>query len=77
MRLDERPVVIAALGALFIASSGVLVRLAASAPVTVAFYRCLYALPILGLVTYLEKRRFGALPQRTRNLAWVAGVFFA
>lgn len=75
--VGERPVVTAALGALCIASSGVLVRLAASSPVTVAFYRCLYALPVLGAVTYLEKRRFGALPQRTRNLAWIAGVFFA
>lgn len=75
--VGERPVVVAALGAMCIASSGVLVRLADSSPVTVAFYRCLYALPVLGLVTYLEKRRFGPLPQRTRNLAWVAGVFFA
>lgn len=77
MDLADRPVVVAALGAMCIASSGVLVRLASSSPVTVAFYRCLYALPLLGLVTYLEKRRFGPLPQRTRNLAWVAGVFFA
>lgn len=77
MQLGDRPVAIAALGAMFIASSGVLVRLASSSPVTVAFYRCVYALPLLGLVTYLEKRRFGGLPQRTRNLAWVAGIFFA
>lgn len=76
LAVGERPVVVAALGAMFIASSGVLVRLASSAPVTVAFYRCLYALPLLGLVAYLEKRRFGPLPQRTRNLAWIAGVFF-
>jgi drug/metabolite transporter (DMT)-like permease len=73
----ERPLVTAALGAMCIASSGVLVRLSDSSPVTVAVYRCLYALPVLGAVTYLETRRFGALPQRTRNLAWVAGVFFA
>lgn len=75
--VGDRPIVTAALGAACIASSGVLVRLASSSPVTVAFYRCLYALPLLGLVTYLETRRFGPLPQRTRNLAWVAGVFFA
>ena len=77
MDIGERPIATAAAGALFIASSGVLVRLASSSPVTVAFYRCVYALPVLGLVTYLEKRRFGGLPQRTRNLAWIAGVFFA
>lgn len=76
LAVGERPVVTAALGAMCIASSGVLVRLASSSPVTVAFYRCLYALPVLAAVTYVEKKRFGALPQRTRNLAWVAGVFF-
>jgi drug/metabolite transporter (DMT)-like permease len=60
-----------------IASSGVLVRLAATTPVTVAFYRCLFALPVLGLISYIERRRFGALPLRSRQLAWVAGAFFA
>ena len=62
---------------MFIASSGVLVRLADTTPVTVAFLRCLYALPLLGLLTYLEKRRLGPLPERTQHLAWVAGLFFA
>ncbi|HEV2755182.1 MAG TPA: DMT family transporter [Actinomycetota bacterium] len=75
--LADRPLATAALGAVCIASSGVLVRLASSSPVTVAIYRCLYALPVLGAITYLETRRFGVLPQRTRNLAWVAGMFFA
>lgn len=73
----ERPLLTAAAGALFIASSGVLVRLAATTPVTVAVYRCLYALPLLALITSLERRRLGALPSRSRNLAWLAGVFFA
>jgi drug/metabolite transporter (DMT)-like permease len=75
--LADRPLATAALGALCIASSGVLVRLSDSSSVTVAVYRCLYALPVLGAVTYLETRRLGTLPQRTRNLAWIAGVFFA
>lgn len=75
--LADRPLATAALGALCIASSGVLVRLSESSPVTVAVYRCLYALPVLGAITVLETRRFGVLPQRTRNLAWVAGIFFA
>jgi drug/metabolite transporter (DMT)-like permease len=60
-----------------IATSGVLVRLSGSEPVTVAVYRCLYALPALGLITYLEERRLGPLAPRARSLAWVAGVFFA
>lgn len=76
-RLTDHPLLTAALGAMCIASSGVLVRLADSSPVTVAVYRCAYALPVLGVITYLETRRFGALPQRTRNLAWIAGIFFA
>jgi drug/metabolite transporter (DMT)-like permease len=71
------PVTTVALGAMCIASSGVLVRLAATTPVTVAVYRCLFALPLLGLITFLEARRFGSLPVRSRNLAWVAGIFFA
>lgn len=75
--LTDRPLATAALGALCIASSGVLVRLAATTPVTVAVYRCLYALPVLGLITLLESRRGGPLPARVRTLAWVAGVFFA
>ncbi|MEA2446739.1 MAG: hypothetical protein QOK47_376 [Actinomycetota bacterium] len=73
----DKPLLTAALGAMCIASSGVLVRLAATTPVTVAFYRCLFALPVLGLIAYIERRRFGALPLRSRQLAWVAGAFFA
>jgi drug/metabolite transporter (DMT)-like permease len=60
-----------------IASSGVLVRLADSSPETVAIFRCLFALPILGAITYLENKRSGPLPARDRNLAWLAGLFFS
>lgn len=67
----------AAAGAACIATSGVLVRLSDTTPVTVAVYRCAYALPFLALVTMVERRRFGELPPRARRLAWVAGVFFA
>ncbi|MDQ3955174.1 MAG: DMT family transporter, partial [Actinomycetota bacterium] len=71
------PLWTAAAGAACIATSGVLVRLAETTPVTVAVYRCAYALPFLALVTIVERRRFGELPSRARRLAWVAGVFFA
>jgi drug/metabolite transporter (DMT)-like permease len=74
--MGERPLFTAVLGATCIASSGVLVRLSAATPVTVAVYRCLYALPILGLITFLEQKRLGPLSARARNLAWVAGFFF-
>lgn len=73
----QHPLATVALGAMCIASSGVLVRLAETTPVTVAVYRCLYALPFLLAVTLLERRRFGGLPPRTLRLAWIAGVFFA
>ncbi|MGH2808578.1 MAG: DMT family transporter [Actinomycetota bacterium] len=76
-RMRDLPLLTAAAGAACIATSGVLVRLAETSSVTVAFYRCLYALPLLALITLSERRRYGALPVRTRNLAWIAGVFFA
>lgn len=73
----DRPIFVAALGAVFIASSGVLVRLADASPVTVAVYRCLYALPVLFLLTLREQKQLGSLAARSQRLAWVAGIFFA
>lgn len=77
MRLRDNALVTAAAGAMCIATSGVLVRLADTEPVTVAVYRCLYALPLLALLTHVERRRFGSLAPRSTSLAWIAGVFFA
>jgi drug/metabolite transporter (DMT)-like permease len=37
----------------------------------------LFGLPLLGLVAYAERRRYGPLPMRAVRLAAVAGVFFA
>jgi drug/metabolite transporter (DMT)-like permease len=73
----RNPVVVTALGAMCIASSGILVRLADTGPVTVAFFRCLYALPVLGVIALIENRRFGPLPSKALRLSWIAGVFFA
>jgi drug/metabolite transporter (DMT)-like permease len=75
--LRERPLLTAVAGAMCIATSGILVRLADTTTVTVAVYRCLYALPFLGVIAWKERRRLEGLPLRTRKLAWVAGVFFA
>lgn len=75
--LGRRPLLTAALGAACIASSGVLVRLSEASPVTVALFRCLYALPVLGAITLFEQKRFGPLPVRARNLGWIAGFFFS
>jgi drug/metabolite transporter (DMT)-like permease len=65
------------LGALVIAFSGILVRLADVSPSTAALFRCAYALPVLALLAWLERRRFGDRSWRDRGLAWTAGLFFA
>ena len=65
------------MGALVIAFSAILVRLADVSPSTAAFFRCLYALPLLGLIAWHERRRSGTRSWRQRELAWAAGLFFA
>ncbi|MGH2654308.1 MAG: DMT family transporter [Actinomycetota bacterium] len=75
--LSGRPTLAAVAGALCIAFSGILVRLADVSPDTAAVFRCLYALPVLGLLAARERRRFGPRSHRERILAVVAGAFFA
>ncbi|MGH2744404.1 MAG: DMT family transporter [Thermoleophilaceae bacterium] len=77
LALRRRPVLAGALGALVIAFSGILVRLAEVTPVTAAFFRCAYALPVLGLLAWIERRRYGPRPHRERLLTLGAGVLFA
>lgn len=77
MALTDRPTLAAAAGAACIASSATLVRLADVEPATAATFRCLYALPVLGLLLLREDRRYGTRPSRERWLAAAAGVFFA
>jgi drug/metabolite transporter (DMT)-like permease len=74
----EREVRICALiGAVTIAFSGIFVRLSHASPSTAAIFRCLYALPILGLFVWWENRRFGRRTWADRRLAIAAGFFFA
>ena len=75
--LAERPVLTAVLGALVIAGSAVLVRLADVPPSTAAFFRCAYALPPLAILASYERRRYGPRAAGSSRLAWIAGVFFA
>ena len=75
--LSGRPTLAAVAGALCIAFSGILVRLADVSPDTAAVFRCLYALPVLGVLAVRERRRFGPRTPRERTLAIVAGAFFA
>jgi drug/metabolite transporter (DMT)-like permease len=74
---DQRPLGFAAAGALVIAFSAILVRLAEVSPSTAAVFRCAYALPLLGLLAYRERQLYGPRPARERQIALVAGVFFA
>ena len=75
--LGRNPVLTAVLGACTIAFSAVLVRLAEVTPETAAVFRCAYALPFLGALAWLERRRFGERPRRERVLGGVAGLLFA
>jgi drug/metabolite transporter (DMT)-like permease len=75
--LAERPVVAMLLGALVIAFSAPLVRLADVSPSTAAVFRCAYALPLLALLAARERRRHGARGERERRWAFLAGVFLA
>ncbi|MGH2427493.1 MAG: DMT family transporter [Candidatus Limnocylindria bacterium] len=75
--LARRPVLAAVLGALTIAFSAIFVRLADVSPATAAIFRCAYALPALGLLAWLERRRYGPRAPGQARLAWIAGVFFA
>jgi drug/metabolite transporter (DMT)-like permease len=64
-------------GAVAIAFSGILFRVAHVSPSTGAAFRCLYALPPLALLAWWEDRRYGPRPLKQRALAWAAGVLFA
>jgi drug/metabolite transporter (DMT)-like permease len=75
--LFRRPALAAFAGALTIAFSAPLVKLAEVEPSTAAIFRCLYALPLLGLLAWLEDRRHGSRSARDRRLAIPAGLLFA
>ncbi len=67
----------ALIGAVAIAFSSILVRLSHASPETAAIFRCVYALPLLGLIAWSEDRRLGPRAWRDRRVAVAAGVFFA
>ena len=72
------PVAAAAAGAACISSSAVLMQLASTSASITALGRCAFALPVLGVLALLERKR-GAprLPSRSRWLARLAGGFLA
>jgi drug/metabolite transporter (DMT)-like permease len=68
---------VAIAGALTIAFSAILVRKADVSPVTAAVFRCAYAVPVLGLLAWIERRRYGPRTSREIRLSIWAGAFFA
>ncbi len=72
------PAAAATAGAVCISSSAVLMKLADTSPSITALGRCAFALPLLGVLAWAERRR-GAppLPSRSRWLARLAGLFLA
>src|SRR6185369_12480270 len=75
--IARRPRLAALLGALIIAFSGIFYRFALVTPATVTVFRCLYGLPILLFVAWLERRRYGPLPGHAVRFSILAGIFFA
>ena len=75
--LARRPGLTVLVGAVAIAFSGILFRLAHVSPSTGALYRCLWALPPLWLIARWEERRWGPRPWPARGWAWLAGGFLA
>ena len=75
--LAQRPALAAILGALVIATSAILFRLAQVTPTTAAVFRCFYALPLLVVFARRESTTFGPLPRRVVGLAIGAGLFFS
>jgi drug/metabolite transporter (DMT)-like permease len=68
---------VALAGALTIAFSAILVHQADVHPATAALYRCAYAVPLLGLLAWRERRWYGPRAAGQQRLALIAGLFFA
>jgi drug/metabolite transporter (DMT)-like permease len=64
-------------GALTIAFSAILVHQAGVHPATAAVYRCAYAVPVLALLAWAERRRYGPRGPGQQRLALIAGLFLA
>jgi len=75
--LHERPVFAAIVGVGCIAFSAILVQLSEVGPSTAAVFRCFYALPVLGVLAWVERVRFGPRARRLHVLALFAGIAFA
>jgi drug/metabolite transporter (DMT)-like permease len=77
LEVERNVRICALLGAVTIAFSSILVRLSHASPSTAAIFRCVYALPFLGLLALAEDRRFGRRSWAERRFAICSGVFFS
>ena len=66
------PAAAAAAGAVCISSSAVLMRLAGTSPSLTALGRCVFALPVLGALAWLERRRGASAAWRPGAAGWPA-----
>ncbi len=66
----------AVLAAATIAWSSIFIELSHATGSTAAFFRCLYALPILLLVALWERRQYGPRPWKTQIPGLIGGIFF-
>jgi drug/metabolite transporter (DMT)-like permease len=71
------PVAVGLAGAVCISSSAIFMRLADWPAGPTALFRCVFALPFLGVLALAEHRRGARMPARARWLARLSGVFFA
>jgi drug/metabolite transporter (DMT)-like permease len=76
-RPGRQPILLVALGAAFISCSAIWVTLANTGAATAAFYRCALALPLLGVLALIERRRRGPRPLRAQLGALAAGLLLA
>ena len=74
--VGRRPRLGALLGALCISFSGIFFLFSHTSPATATVFRCLYALPFLGLLALSERRRLGSMASREHAIAIVAGICF-
>lgn len=84
MRTPGRPVLAALGGALCISTSAIVMKLSGASPSATALGRCGFALPVLAVLLWLERRRRTRRGERAvvmsgrgRWLARLAGVFLA
>ncbi|MBS1887595.1 MAG: DMT family transporter [Actinobacteria bacterium] len=72
----DAPQAAAFVGAITIAFSSIIVELSKATPATAAIFRCVYALPVLGLFAWQESRHIPAHPRPRRGRLYLAGALF-